>query len=439
MGMLASRVRIDRLGLGGLLSTVLLVAGCGESVMPKGSGASGRLQGAQVEPQETLGLKELNKLTEDQQRTADYLQQPFDKVFSKGGSGKAYDILKEGWDKLPFIDAPGDERHSYAVRIETNVAAITFNLAPDSVPNVVRSFLLLAEAGYFDDQPFTAEDAVATVDADKGASAPRIEPIFFSRAPGEGSLVMLTDAEGLLPVTSFSLTSKPAPELLGKATAFGVVYTSIGRQNVAKIVDQAHGEPGSVRIKSVEVLKNSEPLFSPMSSEPAIPKLGANGLPPGLVSAKELELLTKPNEEPKDSPPGKATPKTEPKKAMTTEPAKTPKKPAEPKPSSKTPAKKEPAPSKPKAESKGKPKAESKGKPKAESKGKPKAESKGKPKAENKEKPKSEPSSTKQTKESPKTAQKAKEKAESSKKTSEKGQEPAKAKDDASSAEKPKN
>ena len=328
-----------------LVPLTLFVVGCGERVMPKGSGASGQLAGGQVESKENLGLDKLNELSEDQQRAADYLQQPFDRVVEKGSAEKAYDIVKSRWDTIPIVQVPEDKRYSYAARVETDAGNVTFSLASDVVPNIARSFIALAESGYFDNQPIQLVGGLPVAGPPDGESGVLLEAKYFVRPPAAGSILLLTDSKGKLSATRFGMAYQDMPNLFKKATTFGLVYASTGRATLGKIAAAVKAKPGSVTIKSIEIIKREEPLFASMSGDPTLPPLDANGLPTGAFIQEEEPKENKANE-------SASLPKAEAKTATPTKMEPKAKTPPKAKPEVTTPPKAEPkvaAPLKPTA------------------------------------------------------------------------------------------
>jgi cyclophilin family peptidyl-prolyl cis-trans isomerase len=67
--------------------------------------------------------------------------------------GKLYKQVVAKWDKVP-LESPAGKKLAYAAQIKTDLGQIEIELRPDLAPNHVRSFVALAQAGYFDGLAF---------------------------------------------------------------------------------------------------------------------------------------------------------------------------------------------------------------------------------------------------------------------------------------------
>jgi cyclophilin family peptidyl-prolyl cis-trans isomerase len=91
------------------------------------------------------------------------LQQPFadatladqpdqylpDKTMTGKSVGKLYEEVVRRWDKIVFV-TPEGKRPVYTAALDTELGLIEIDLLPDVAPNHVRSFIALAQSGYYD-------------------------------------------------------------------------------------------------------------------------------------------------------------------------------------------------------------------------------------------------------------------------------------------------
>ena len=156
--------------------------------------------------------------------------------------------VKELWETIRFITTDG-KAIEYTAVIETNLGEFEIALRPDAAPNHVRSFIALAQAGFYNGLLF---DRVRAEEPDSTADTPgtRLEQIEAGNPRGaleeiNGSIgywlhvepSKLTHEEGTVGACleggaesdgcRFYVTLSKAPYLDGNFTAFGNVRTGL--------------------------------------------------------------------------------------------------------------------------------------------------------------------------------------------------------------------
>lgn len=92
------------------------------------------------------------------------VSRPPDKTLTGKSIGKLYSEVERGWDSVRFIDHRGGKL-AYTAVIHTDLGEIELELLPDLAPNHVRSFVALAEIGYYDGLCFEGRETVETDNA----------------------------------------------------------------------------------------------------------------------------------------------------------------------------------------------------------------------------------------------------------------------------------
>ena len=76
-------------------------------------------------------------------------QRPPDTTLTQKSVGKLYTDVLKLWNDIRF-ETPAGKRLAYKATLETELGPIEIALLPDLAPNHVRSFVALAQAGYYD-------------------------------------------------------------------------------------------------------------------------------------------------------------------------------------------------------------------------------------------------------------------------------------------------
>ncbi|MBV9122242.1 MAG: peptidylprolyl isomerase, partial [Planctomycetes bacterium] len=136
--------------------------------------------------------------------------------------------------------APSGKRLSYRATLATEYGNIEITLLPDLAPNHVRSFLALAQAGYFDGLVFerTAHEEgqdgklelieagcpLGTGEIGYGSIGYWLKPEFSSEVSHEeGTVGAFHYQDSDASACKFYITLCPAPEMDGQYTIFGKV------------------------------------------------------------------------------------------------------------------------------------------------------------------------------------------------------------------------
>jgi len=155
---------------------------------------------------------------------------------------------------LPRFDPAKD----YRGRIETDHGTIVLDLYGKQAPVAVKSFIDLANAGYYDGLSFSEirSDNFIIGGDPRFASPPR-PPFEFPAEPSTVPLVagtvVLRPARAAPPAngSTFMITLRPQPTWSGQVTVLGQVIDGLG------IVQKISRFPSSMR--------NSQPNFKPLS------------------------------------------------------------------------------------------------------------------------------------------------------------------------------
>ncbi len=79
----------------------------------------------------------------------DGVQRPPDLTFAGKSAGLIYEEVMKRWDGIAFV-APSGKKLAYTATLDTDAGPIEIALLSDVAPNHVRSFVALAQAGYYD-------------------------------------------------------------------------------------------------------------------------------------------------------------------------------------------------------------------------------------------------------------------------------------------------
>jgi cyclophilin family peptidyl-prolyl cis-trans isomerase len=156
--------------------------------------------------------------------------------------GKLYEEVVRTWDRIAFLTAGGQPLHYRAV-IETELGTIEIELFADLAPNHVRSFVALAQVGYFnglvfertiaeqvEDDPSTRVELVeggcptGTGNPGYGSIGYWLKPEFSEVIKHEeGSVGACRSEEPESAACRFYISLSKAPVMDGERTIFGKV------------------------------------------------------------------------------------------------------------------------------------------------------------------------------------------------------------------------
>jgi peptidylprolyl isomerase len=152
--------------------------------------------------------------------------------------GKLYTEVVRLWDTIRFI-APDGKPLDYRALLETEMGNIEITLRPDLAPNHVRSFIALAQAGYYDGLVFErtvheeGQDAnlelieagcpLGTGEIGYGGIGYWLKPEFSKAPHEEGTVGAMHGDEGDMGTCKFYITLSPAPFMNEHYTVFGKV------------------------------------------------------------------------------------------------------------------------------------------------------------------------------------------------------------------------
>lgn len=267
---------------------MILVVGCGPEEMPKGTGASGTL--TQAAQSADIGLALINKLNPEQEKALQWLHQPFDQVatptsdLSKEQSDQLEEI-KNHWDEVKFAEPISDpakdingRKYDYAAVFVTEFGNIEIQFLGDYVPQLVRTFIIMANHGMFDGKKLYAKDGVMWI------GSPDERPLFHTSTADyvtnfrQGVLFVPNEGDKA-EATRFAITLSEQPALTGKATGFGGTVPSTDMEAFGKLKAAVEKESGSVELKRVQIVSRTVPLFQ-TAGQVNLPRLGENGRPP---------------------------------------------------------------------------------------------------------------------------------------------------------------
>jgi peptidyl-prolyl cis-trans isomerase B (cyclophilin B) len=178
-----------------------------------------------------------------------------DKTMTNKSGGKLYSEAKALWDKILFVSSKG-KRIQYRATLDTDLGSIDIEFRPDIAPNHVRSFLALAQAGYYDglvfertvhmvadDNPEAKLDYVqagcplGSGEENFGSIGYWLKPEFSKKVRHEeGTVGTWHQEEADTAACKFYITLGKAPVMDGNFTVFGKVAQ--GLDVVRKIAGQ---------------------------------------------------------------------------------------------------------------------------------------------------------------------------------------------------------
>jgi cyclophilin family peptidyl-prolyl cis-trans isomerase len=167
---------------------------------------------------------------------------PPDETITNKSVYRLYAEVTRLWDTIRFV-SPAGKRIDYTAKIETDFGVIEIALRPDLAPNHVRSFVALAQAGYYDglrfdriyheesvSQPGTRLDDIeggcplGTGDPGNGSIGYWLKPEFSDKVSHEeGTVGACHGSEPDTAACRFYITLCKAPFLDGSYTVFGKV------------------------------------------------------------------------------------------------------------------------------------------------------------------------------------------------------------------------
>lgn len=264
------------------LATLLLttlVLGCGEQVLPKGTGASGEI--TQVLPEPDVGLELINKLTPAQQKSKDWLHQPFDKVITPVSATAEKEpplqSVKEGWNGLEFANEELDVRYEDSISIFTNHGSIRAETNTVHTPNHVRNLILLLRSGFFVGKKPSINGDVLWIGSAPDQETYHLESENFAMMPLRGAIIAREDDSGKSRGTEIGICLKNLPELRDKVTIFAAITSEADDAALTKIQEAVQKEPGSVVVERVEGNRKAGNLFTLEGVR--LPSLDENGRP----------------------------------------------------------------------------------------------------------------------------------------------------------------
>jgi cyclophilin family peptidyl-prolyl cis-trans isomerase len=179
--------------------------------------------------------------------------------------GKHYTEVDRLWDGIHF-DSPAGKPLSYTATLDTELGPIEIALRPDLAPNHARSFVALAQAGYFDGLVFQrivhqkvegepnayldlieAGCPMGTGEFGFGSIGYWLKPEFSSQAAHEeGTVGAWHGAEPNTAGCKFYITLSRAPFMDGNYTVFGKVTHGL---DIAKKIAQQPVDPDPVTLE----------------------------------------------------------------------------------------------------------------------------------------------------------------------------------------------
>jgi len=169
---------------------------------------------------------------------------PPDTTLTGKSVGKLYEEVKSNWDQIRFI-SPAGKPLAYWATLETEMGEIEITLRPEVAPNHVRSFVALAQAGYFDGLVFqrTVHEngpdgrlelieggcPVGTGEMGYGSIGYWLKPELHPEILHEEGTVGASHGEGKdTAACKFYITLSRCPFMDGEYTVFGKVTQGLG-------------------------------------------------------------------------------------------------------------------------------------------------------------------------------------------------------------------
>jgi cyclophilin family peptidyl-prolyl cis-trans isomerase len=158
--------------------------------------------------------------------------------------GKLYVEVKNNWEQIRFV-SPAGKPLAYWATLDTEMGEIDIALRPELAPNHVRSFVALAQAGYFDGLVFerTVHEngpdgklelieggcPVGTGEMGYGSIGYWLKPELHPEVPHEEGTVGASHGEGKdTAACKFYITLSRCPFMDGEYTVFGKVTQGLG-------------------------------------------------------------------------------------------------------------------------------------------------------------------------------------------------------------------
>jgi peptidyl-prolyl cis-trans isomerase B (cyclophilin B) len=169
---------------------------------------------------------------------------PPDTTMTGKSVGKLYVEVKNKWDQIHFVSSAGKPL-AYWATLDTEMGEIEIALRPDLAPNHVRSFVALAQAGYFDGLVFerTVHEngpdgklelieggcPVGTGEMGYGSIGYWLKPEIHPEIPHEEGTIGASHGEGKdTAACKFYITLSKCPFMDGEYTVFGKVTQGLG-------------------------------------------------------------------------------------------------------------------------------------------------------------------------------------------------------------------
>jgi len=169
---------------------------------------------------------------------------PPDTTLTGKSVGKFYVEVKNNWEQIRFV-SPAGKPLAYWATLDTEMGEIEIALRPELAPNHVRSFVALAQAGYFDGLVFerTVHEngpdgklelieggcPVGTGEMGYGSIGYWLKPELHPEIPNEEGTVGASHGEGKdTAACKFYITLSRCPFMDGEYTVFGKVTQGLG-------------------------------------------------------------------------------------------------------------------------------------------------------------------------------------------------------------------
>jgi peptidyl-prolyl cis-trans isomerase B (cyclophilin B) len=169
---------------------------------------------------------------------------PPDTTLTGKSVGKLYVEVKNNWEQIRFV-SPAGKPLAYWATLDTEMGEIEIALRPELAPNHVRSFVALAQAGYFDGLVFerTVHEngpdgklelieggcPVGTGEMGYGSIGYWLKPELHPEVPHEEGTVGASHGEGKdTAACKFYITLSRCPFMDGEYTVFGKVTQGLG-------------------------------------------------------------------------------------------------------------------------------------------------------------------------------------------------------------------
>ena len=169
---------------------------------------------------------------------------PPDTTLTGKSVGKLYVEVKNHWEQIRFV-SPAGKPLAYWATLDTEMGEIEIALRPELAPNHVRSFIALAQAGYFDGLVFerTVHEngpdgklelieggcPVGTGEMGYGSIGYWLKPELHPEVPHDEGTVGASHGEGKdTAACKFYITFSRCPFMDGEYTVFGKVTQGMG-------------------------------------------------------------------------------------------------------------------------------------------------------------------------------------------------------------------